>query len=96
MACGDSLEFNIHCTRKNHLLVTTPAAAKVYGVKALTGQQIQRINLTFGEQTILEWLPQETIVYDSAALKQFIDINIASSSSLIAMDIQCLGRRSSG
>lgn len=96
MACGDILSFNVRCGNNSHLLLTTPAAGKVYGLKGLQGEQHQNIELIVAQNAILEWLPQETIVYDSARLNQSTHIYLHKDSSLISMDIQCLGRRLSG
>ncbi len=96
MACGDTLDFKINCANQSHLLVTTPAAGKIYGNKGLEGVQKQNIFLKVGEDAILEWLPQETIVFDTSHLEQHTEIHLDKSASLIAMDIQCLGRRLSG
>jgi urease accessory protein len=44
----------------------------------------------------MQWLPQETILFDGGRLSRTTEIHLASSAKLIAMDWLVLGRTASG
>jgi urease accessory protein len=45
---------------------------------------------------MLEWLPQETIVFDGALAQASCEVDLAADAGLIGWDIVCLGRTGSG
>ena len=49
-----------------------------------------------GEGATLEWLPQETIVFDGAQARMETQVSLAADSRYIGWDILCLGRAASG
>jgi urease accessory protein len=77
-----------------HVLLTTPAASKFYrsaGASAWQGQALQ-----VGEGAILEWLPQETIVFDGAQVENLTRVELAADARFIGWEVLCLGRPASG
>lgn len=94
MVGGDRLSQNITLDADSHALITTAAATKVYRSNGLEAQQ--KIKMTLGDRAILEWLPQETIVFNNAQYRQQIRIDLAPTASLIAWDILRLGRSARG
>ena len=87
---GDKLATNISMEQGAWGIVTTPGASKVYrclGNKSVS--QIQRINLA--DNSKLEWLPQETIYFNSAAIESVVHIELDSNAKFIGWDISCFG-----
>jgi urease accessory protein len=73
--------------------VTTPSAAKWYGSEAsLPATQLIEIDL----DGRLEWLPQESIVFDRAWVESEISINATSTGAMLGWDHLIFGRRASG
>lgn len=94
LVAGDRLTIDIHARAGAHGLVTTPSAGKLYN--NITRQtQYQAVTLTVDEQAVLEWLPQETIVFDGADGELTTEVHLSDNAHFIGWDIICLGRPSS-
>jgi len=91
---GDILQIQIKTEQNTNTLVTTPAATKFYRSNQRIAQQNQ--NIIVGDNASLEWLPQETIVYNSAYVKSKTHIVLSATAQSIGWDIVCLGRPASG
>ncbi|WP_230460461.1 urease accessory protein UreD [Sansalvadorimonas verongulae] len=76
-------------------LVTTPAAGKVYFNKANRSQR-QEVLIRVEEHGVLEWLPQETILFEGCQAELDTVVHLSDGSSYIGWDIICLGRQASG
>ena len=92
---GDSLEIDIHAEPKSQVLITTAAASKVYGSDASL-PSTQRIDLTLGPETCLEWMPQETIVFNQAHYQQSLRVNLAPGAIWAGWEITRFGRSARG
>ena len=91
---GDELEVAMRLREGSAVLVTMPGAAKWYrSPHAAARQQLQ---LAIGPGAMLEWLPPETIVYNSARAKLRTDIDIEPGGSYLGWEILSLGRTASG
>lgn len=91
---GDQLTISISTDPKSHALITTPAAGKFYRSEGLWASH--KVNIDVAEDAVVEWLPQETIIYEGAYLKSTININLANSARFIGWEILSLGRPASG
>ncbi len=91
---GDRLEQTITLDPQCHALMTTAAAAKVYG-KAHTPVE-QRIHCVIGAGASLEWLPQETILFNGAQYQQQLHIELAPTAHLCLWEITRFGRTARG
>jgi urease accessory protein len=94
IAGGDELDIAVRARRGAHALLTTPGAGKWYRSAGPWARQHVAIGATGA--SIVEWLPQETIVYDGACADIRWEAHLASDARLIAWDIVCLGRTGSG
>jgi urease accessory protein len=72
------------------VLLTSPAATKFYRSAQRVARQTQHLNV--GSRARLEWLPQESIVYDGAEVAVETRIDLEADAELIAWDVMCLGR----
>jgi urease accessory protein len=92
IAGGDELTLNVTTQEGASALLTTPGAAKWYRSAGAWAKQ----SLAFGVRGLLEWLPQETIVFDGALAQASCEVDLAADAGLIGWDIVCLGRTGSG
>ncbi len=92
LVLGDELRISVLADSNSHALVTTPSAGKVYGVKNGIEKQQQRIALNIEADACLEWLPQETIVFNGANALLQSDIQLHAGAKLVFWDMVCFGR----
>jgi urease accessory protein len=91
---GDRLELEVACESGAHALMTTPAAGKFYRSDGRLAVQRQR--LTVAADAVLEWLPQEQIVFRGAEVDSLTRVELAAGARFIGWEVVCLGRRASG
>lgn len=96
LVIGDDLRINALVEEASSALITTPSAGKIYGAEGFGEKQRQSVHFQVGKNASMEWLPQETIVFDSANGHLHTRIDIEQSSKFLAWDIVRLGRRASG
>jgi len=94
VAGGDRVAYEVAAGTDARVVVTTQAAERIYRSLALDSRIDNRIRLAAG--AALDWLPQETIVFDGARLKRCTEIELAGDARLLALDWLVLGRRASG
>lgn len=95
MVAGDSLAIDVTLAAGSEALLTTPAAGKCYRSSDARVAR-QAVTLTVADRAALEWLPQETIVYDGARLEADMRIELGDAASFIAWDIAVFGRPAAG
>lgn len=94
IAGGDGLRIDLDVRNGAHAQVTTPGAGKWYGSLGATATQHIRLNIA--ENAVLEWLPQEVIVFDRAIADTETTVTLAPGAKGIGWDFVCLGRTASG
>jgi urease accessory protein len=77
-----------------HALLTTPGAGKWYRSAGPWAAQGLAFDVAAG--ACLEWLPQETIVFDGARARLGAQVRLAADACYIGWEILCLGRTGSG
>lgn len=87
---GDRLRIEVSVEGAAHALITTPAAAKVYRSAGPIATQTQRIRVA--SRGTLEWLPQETILYDHCRAQTETDFKLEPGARFIGWELCCLGR----
>lgn len=92
IAGGDELELKVRSARDAHALLTTPGAGKWYRSSGPWAEQKLRFDLAGA----LEWLPQETIVFDGALVRLETEVRLAGDARYLGWEILCLGRTGSG
>ena len=92
IAGGDELNLHVRAGNGASTLLTTPGAAKWYRSSGPWAKQ----NVVFDVQGALEWLPQETIVFDGALAQTAYDVDLGGEAGFIGWDVVCLGRTGSG
>jgi urease accessory protein len=91
IAGGDELEIDMHCAQEAHALLTTPGAGKWY--RSAGAWASQKLRFDLAPDSVLEWLPQETIVFNAARADMRTEVNMKSGACFIGQEILCLGRR---
>lgn len=94
IAGGDQLKIDVALERDAHALITSPGAAKWYRGFGRAAQQDLTTRLEQG--AILEWLPQETILFNGADVTIANRFDLAADARLLAMEVVSLGRRACG
>jgi urease accessory protein len=92
MVPGDSLTIDVSVGAEASALVTTPASAKIYDTGARALDQRQHTRLEVGQGAVLEWLPQDTIVFNGARFRSRTELDVAADSRFIVWDVVTLGR----
>ena len=91
---GDRLEINVSCQADAQALVTTPAAGKFY--RSMGAPAVLEQRLTVSENALLEWLPQENILFSGSIGKMNTTVELEGNAMFIGWEIVCLGRPASG
>lgn len=91
---GDVLDVAIHAGPDSRVLITTPAANKLYRSAGPCAQLTQTLRVDAGAQ--LEWLPQPTIAFAGVHARVTTRVDLALGGQFIGWEIVCLGRPDSG
>lgn len=94
IVAGDRLHIDVHAAANAEALLTTPAAGKFYRSGGL--QARQSVALKIDDGAVMEWLPQETIVYEGARLASTVAIDLTGDARFLAWEILALGRPAAG
>jgi len=94
LAGGDSLEVSVRLEAGTGASVTTPAAEKVYRSTGDT-TRLDTV-LEVGPGATLEWLPQETILFNGARLERRMQARLAPGARLLAAEMLVYGRVARG
>ncbi len=93
---GDSLKMSIEVGPGAAAVAATQAAEKIYRAARVGGHCTMEIALEVGDRALLDWLPQETIVFEGARLKRRTVADVAPGASLLGCEMVVLGRAASG
>jgi urease accessory protein len=91
---GDTLAVNVDAGPRAHAQLTTPGAAKCYRSSGPFARQHIRLRAAGG--AVLEWLPQETIVFDASKIELELAIDLVDDARFLGWDVICLGRTAAG
>ena len=91
---GDELRIDASLDTGAHVLVTTPAAGKFYRSAGPLARQTQLLTVAAG--AVLEWLPQENILYSGARVHALTRIELQGDARFLGWEIFCLGRPAAG
>lgn len=91
---GDRLTIRARLEPESHALLTTAAASKLYRSNGFEAQQ--RVHLDVGAGACVEWLPQESIVFDGAVYRQDLRVELAPDAWWFGWELTRLGRSARG
>ena len=94
IAGGDRLRLSVAVESGAAALVTSQAAEKVY--RSLGPDARCQVSLRVAADGWLEWLPQETILFQGARFERCIEANLAATARLLASEMIVFGRLARG
>lgn len=94
VAGGDRLRYQATASGDACLILTTQAAERVY--RALDAPGVIETRLEARDAATLEWLPQETILFDGGRLHRTTAIHASGSARILALEWLTFGRAASG
>jgi urease accessory protein len=94
LAGGDRFSFTVTAEENAKLTVTSQAAERVY--RSLGPAADVEVTLAAHPGSSLFWLPQETILFDGAALTRRIHADLAGDARFLAVESVILGREAMG
>ncbi|MBX9933427.1 MAG: urease accessory protein UreD [Methylobacterium sp.] len=90
IACGDAFETGVTLDEGADFVFTTVAAEKIYRSDGPVSTVATRASLAAG--TRFAFLPQETILFDRAALRRRFEADLAGDARLLAFEAVTFGR----
>ncbi|MDN5568620.1 MAG: urease accessory protein UreD [Paracoccus sp. (in: a-proteobacteria)] len=94
LASGDRLRFAVDLRAGTRALATTQTAERAY--RANDAPARARVAISVGDGGWLDWLPQETILYDNAKLERDTQVDLAGDAGCMLLEILVLGRLAMG
>lgn len=94
IACGDRTHVTLEAQDGAHLTLATPSAEKVYRSDGETARL--DVALKAGAGARLEWLPQETILFDAARLDRRFEVDLHPDAHFLSFEALMLGRIARG
>jgi urease accessory protein len=91
---GDHMQWSASAAPGGKMVLTTQACERIYRSTGATARVETR--LAVGANAHLDWLPQETILFETSKLDRRIDIDLAEGASLTAIEAVLLGRDAMG
>jgi urease accessory protein len=91
---GDRLSFDFRADTGTHAIVTTQTAERAYRSSAGSAEVSGRFELD--GNAFLEWLPQETILFDASRLRRRLQADLSSGARLLMLESVVLGRKAMG
>jgi urease accessory protein len=91
---GDRIAWRLAAGAGAALLATSQAAERVY--RSAGGAARVEARLSLGAGARLDWLPQETIVFDAGRLERSLEVDMAADARLLALEALVLGRAARG
>ncbi|MGL4489603.1 MAG: urease accessory protein UreD, partial [Rhizobiaceae bacterium] len=78
---GDRMHWRVHAGVDTAITVTTQACEKIYA--ASDGVAEVQTHLSMEQGSRLNWLPQETILFDRSALARTLNVELAADAQLL-------------
>lgn len=91
---GDSLSYSVDLGPGGQLTATTQTAERAYASRGSPGRA--QVAASVGAGGHLDWVPQETILYDQSHLVRDTKIDLAGDASCLLCDSVILGRHAMG
>lgn len=92
---GDMLDWRFDAGEGTALTLTTQACEKIYKANGETTAMVET-RITVGRGSRLDWLPQETILFDNASLTRRLEVELAPDAEFLAVEAVLMGRKAMG
>lgn len=91
---GDDVRWEAEAGANTALVLTTQACERIY--RSLGTDAEVRIALRAEAGARLDWLPQETILFEGSRLRRTLEVDLAEDSTFCALEAVILGREAMG
>lgn len=92
---GDRMVLDVNAEDGAHIVMSSQAAERAY--RAHPGQIARSdVTLSAGAGARIDWLPQETILFDSAALDRRLNVHLAADATALIVEPVIFGRVAMG
>lgn len=91
---GDRFSADLRLAGGARAVLTTQAAERIYRAAGGRAEIANRVAL--GPGASLHWLPQETILFDRAAMTRRLEVEMAPDARFLGLETLVLGRRAMG
>ena len=94
IVAGDRLAIDVRVDPNANAVITTPGAQKWYRSSGKHASAVTRLHVA--ADACLEWMPQESIVFDGTLAEQSLQITLAHDAYFFGWEMLCLGRTTRG
>ncbi|MFV0303254.1 MAG: urease accessory protein UreD [Paracoccus sp. (in: a-proteobacteria)] len=94
LTSDDRLEYRLDLGPGGHATATTQTAERAYRAETLPARA--QVRLTVGAGAALDWLPQETILFDGAQLCRETVVDLEGDACFLGLETVVLGRAAMG
>lgn len=91
---GDRLSLSVAAGSGEALTMTTQAAERVYRSAGGAGRVRTELKVAAGAR--IDWLPQETILFEGSALERRLEVSLEPGATLLALESLIYGRAAHG
>ena len=92
---GDAMRIDVTAGQGAHVVLSSQAAERAY--RAQPGQTARmEVTLDVGPGGRIDWLPQETILFDAAALNRKLTVHLAADATALLVEPVIFGRTAMG
>jgi urease accessory protein len=91
---GDHIDWHARAGAGSHLVMTTQACERVY--RSLGGPAHVATTLEIEAGARLDWLPQETILFDGSSLSRSLEVNLGGDAVFLGLEAVIIGRDAHG
>ncbi|WP_417578635.1 urease accessory protein UreD [Pelagibacterium sp.] len=91
---GDRMAWSARAAAQTHLSITTQACERIYRSTGGAARVSSRLSIEAGAR--LDWLPQETIMFNGSALDRSLEIDLAGNGVFLGLETIILGREAHG
>lgn len=93
---GDRLSYTLELEAGARATGATQTAERAYRSSSDAEPGVVGVNLSLGARTRLDWLPQETILFDASDLSRRTDVEMAGDATLLWAETLVFGRAAMG
>lgn len=91
---GDGLSIKVTVGDGARATVTTPGCERIY--RAIAGEVLIEQRLRVGRGARLDWIPQETILFDRSRMRRRLDVQLEADAQITIAEAVLFGRTAMG
>jgi len=91
---GDRIETDIRADPGSAVTIASQTCERIY--RSLTGDALVETRVSIADSASVEWLPQETILFDGGRVRRRLHVEMAVNARFLAVEPVVFGRVASG